>query len=151
MDLSKLTMGEKVVGAAGVLLLIDLLFLPWHKIEFGGALLNVSVTRSAIESPNGLWGVLALLVTLAMVAVVVVTRFTTAKVPDLPIPLGQAMFFAGIAVIALLFLKLLLETSALGFGAWLGVLLGAAMAYGGFLIRQEAGAAPSSPPMGSPG
>lgn len=145
MDLSKLTMGEKVVGAAGVLLLIDLLFLPWHKLDLG----IVSVSRSGIESPNAFWGILAVLVTLAMVAVVVVTRFTTAKLPDLPIPLGQTMFFAGIAVLALLLLKLVLETDLLGFGAWLGILLAGAMAYGGFLIRQEAGPA-TTRGMGTP-
>lgn len=142
-DLSKLTMGEKIVGGAGILLLIDLLFLPWHKIDLG----IISVSRSAIESPNGFWGALALLVTIAMVAVVVLTRFTSTKLPDLPIPLGRAMFFAGIAVVALLVIKLIVETDFLGFGAWLGLLLGAAVAYGGFLIGKEAGEAPAAPPL----
>ncbi|HEX2701692.1 MAG TPA: hypothetical protein VHM89_15935 [Acidimicrobiales bacterium] len=147
MDLSKLTMGEKIIGGAGIVLILDLLLFPWHKIDLG----IVSVSRSGIESPNGFWGVLAMLVALAMVAVVVATRFTTAKVPDLPIPLGQAMFFAGIAVIALLVIKLVAETDFLGFGAYLGILLGAAMAYGGFMYRKEAGEAPAAPPMGSTG
>ncbi|MGI8685446.1 MAG: hypothetical protein ACR2MO_10220, partial [Acidimicrobiales bacterium] len=97
MDLSKLTMGEKIIGGAGILLVLDLLLFPWHKIDLG----IVSVSRSGIESPNSLWGILAMLVALAMVAVVVVTRFTSTNMPDLPIPLGQAMFFAGIAVAAL--------------------------------------------------
>lgn len=139
MDLSKLTMGEKVVGAAGVLLLIDLLFLPWHSIKIEVVTFSRTITASAIDSPNGFWGILAMLLTIAMVAVVVVTRFTSAKLPDLPVPLGQAMFFAGIAVLALLLLKLVIETDALGFGAWLGILLAGAVAYGGFLMRQEAG------------
>lgn len=147
MDLSKLTMGEKVIGAAGVVLLIDLLFLPWHKIDLG----IVSVSRSGIESPNSFWGILALLVAIAMVVVVVVTRFTTTKLPDLPVPLGQAMFFAGIALAALLVIKLIVETSFLGFGAYLGILLGGAMAYGGFLYRKEAGDAPAAPPLSSEG
>ena len=147
MDLTKLTMGEKIVGGAGILLVLDLLLFPWHKIDLG----IVSVSRSGIESPNGFWGILAMLVALAMVAVVVVTRFTTAKLPDLPLPLGQAMFFGGIAVLGLLFIKLIVETDFLGFGAYLGLLLGAAMAYGGFQMRKEAGDAPAAPPMGSTG
>lgn len=142
MDLSKLTQGEKVVGAAGVLLLIDLLFLPWHSIDLG----ILSVTRSAVESPNGFWGILALLVTVAMVAVVVVTRFTTTRLPDLPVPLGQAIFIGGLTVAGLLLLKLVVETEALGFGAWFGILLGGAMAYGGYLMRQEAGPLSGRPP-----
>lgn len=142
MDLSKLTMGEKIVGGAGIALVLDLLLFPWHNIDIG----IVSFSRSGIESPNGLWGVLAMLVAIAMVAVVVVTRFTSAKVPDLPFPLGQGMFIGGIAVAALLFIKLVSETEFLGVGAYLGILLGGAMAYGGFLYRKEAGDAPASPP-----
>lgn len=143
MDLSKLTMGEKIILGAGAVLLIDLLFLPWHKVDLG----IVSVSRSAIQSPNAFWGLLALLVTIAVVAVVAVNRFTSAKLPDLPVPLGQAVFFAGIAVLALLLLKLVVETDFLGFGAYLAILLGAAMAYGGFLVRSELGT--SSPPAGA--
>jgi hypothetical protein len=138
-DLSKLSPGEKIVLIAGGVLLIDLLFLPWYDIDLG----FVSVTRSAIESPKAFWGVLAALVTAAMVAAVVVTRFTTAKMPALPVPLGQAMFFGGVAVAVFLLLKLLLETDFLGIGAWLGILLGGAVAYGGFLMRNESrGVAP---------
>ena len=134
-DLSKLTPGEKIVLIAGAVLLIDLLFLPWHRIDLG---ILGSVSRSAVESPKGIFGVLALLLTAAMVAVVVVTRFTAAKLPDLPVPLGQAMFIAGAAVGGLLLVKLVSETDFLGFGAWLGLILGGAVAYGGFLMRKEA-------------
>ncbi|MEO6206860.1 MAG: hypothetical protein ABIP77_02750 [Candidatus Limnocylindrales bacterium] len=138
MDLSKLTMGEKIIGGAGIVLVLDLILFPWHDF--------VLLTRTGIQSPNAFWGVLALLVAIAMVAVVVVTRFTTTKVPDLPVPLGQAMFIAGIVVAALLLLKLITETRLLAFGAYLGILLGGAMAYGGFLYRKEAGDAPAVPP-----
>lgn len=142
MDLNKLTQGEKVVGAAGTALVVDLLFFPWHRIDLG----ILSVTRSAVESPNGFWGALALLVTIVMVAAVVVTRFTTTKLPDLPVPLGQAVFIAGVVVAGLLLLKLVAETDALGIGAWLGILLGGAVAYGGYLMRQEAGPLSGQPP-----
>lgn len=139
MDLSKLTPGEKVVGAAGVILLIDLLLLPWHDF--------ILLTRTGIQSPGSFWGILAFLVAAAMVAVVVVTRFTTTTLPTLPVPLGDAVFFAGIAVAALLVIKLISETRALAFGAYLGVLLGAGMAYGGSVYRKEAGGPPAPPPV----
>ena len=144
MDLSKLTTGEKIVLGAGAVLLIDLLFFPWHSIDLG----LFSVSRTAVESPNAFWGVVALLITAAMVAVLVLTRFTTVKLPDPPVPWGDAMFFAGAAVAGLLLLKLLLETDALGFGAWLGILLAGAVAYGGFLMRNEG---PAAMPPASPG
>lgn len=132
-------MPEKIILGAGVVLIIDLVFLPWHSVD---TVLG-SFSRSGIESPNAFWGVLALLVAIAMVAVVVVTKFTTAKVPELPVPLSQAMFLAGNVVLAVLLLKLVSETDALGFGAWLGVLLGGGMAYGGFQMKKETGPAPS--------
>jgi len=140
-DLSRLTTGEKIVLAAGVVLLFDLLFLPWHDF--------VDYSRTGTQTPNSFWGVMALVTTGAMVAVVVVTRFTTAKLPDLPVPVGQAMFLGGVAVASLLFLKMAIETSGLAIGAWLGLLLGGSLAYGGSVIRRESEGA--SPPSGSAG
>ena len=144
-DLNKLTPGEKVVVIAGALLVIDLLFLPWH--DFGNQFIRI--TRTGTQTPNSFWGVMALVVTAAMVALVVVSRFTTAKTPQLPVPTGQAMFVAGIVVAALLFLKIAVETSSLGIGAWLGLLLGGAVAYGGSLMRKESEGIP--PPRGPAG
>ena len=133
MDLSKLSMGDKIVAGAGLLLIIDLLFLPWHDIDLG----IISVTRRAIQSPNAFWGVLALLLTIALVAVVLLRKLSTAKLPDLPVPYRDAIFFAAIAVLVLLVLKLIIETDALGFGAWLGILLSAGLVYGAYTLRRE--------------
>ena len=141
MDLSRLSQGEKIVLIAGGLLLIDLLFLPWYDFD------RVGFSRSAVESPKAFWGVLAALVAAAMVAAVVVTRFTTAPVPALPVPLGQAMFVGGVTVAGLLLLKLLLDTDFLGVGAWLGIFLGGAVAYGGFVMRHESEGAPPPTPL----
>ncbi|MDP9404339.1 MAG: hypothetical protein M3P85_13660 [Actinomycetota bacterium] len=141
MDLSKLTLGEKIVAGAGIALVIDLLFLPWHTVDIG----IVEISRSGIESPNAFWGVVAMLLAAAMVAAVTVRRLTNAELPELGVPWEQVLFIAGVAVAALLALKLLLETDALGFGAFLGILLAAAIAYGGFLMRQEGGPADAGP------
>ena len=56
MDLGKLSRGERIIVVAGVLLVIDLLFLPWHSITvpFIG-----SVDRNGISSPNAFLGFLA--------------------------------------------------------------------------------------------
>jgi hypothetical protein len=140
-DLSKLTLGEKIVAGAGIALVIDLLFLPWHTVDIG----ILEISRSGIESPNAFWGVVAMLLAAAMVAAVTVRRLTNAELPELGVPLEQVLFIAGVAVAALLALKLLLETDALGFGAFLGILLAAAIAYGGFLMREESGRADAGP------
>ena len=137
MDFNKLTQGERIVLIAGLLLIIDLLFLPWHKVStvvFGQ---TISGTASGIESPNGFYGVLALLLALVMVGVIIATKLANAKLPTLPVPLGQVHMIAGIAIFVLLLIKLLAETNFLGFGAYLGILLGAALAFGGFSINKE--------------
>lgn len=155
MDLSKLGGGEKVVSGAGSLLVLDLLFFPWYSgpitVDVRGATFSGTDTVTAIESPHAFWGIAALLLTTATVASVLISRYSTARLPPLPVPWPRAVFLAGGAVAALLLLKLLIETRNLGFGAGLGMLLGMAMAYGGFLVRQEAeppDVGPPAPPGG---
>ena len=43
-------------------------------------------------------------------------------------------------MLVLLLIKLVVETDFLGFGAYLGVLLAAALAFGGFMVNKEAAA-----------
>ena len=149
MDLSKMRTPDWILGGCALVLIIDLVFLPWHKIDFDlGPLLGSSgsVSRSAIESPNAFWGWLALLLAIAILAVVIVRRLTTAKLPDLPISWTDATFYGAIATLALLVLKLIIETSSLGFGSYFGILLAAGMVYGAFASKQADSTAPSGPP-----
>lgn len=133
MDLDKLSLSDKIIAGTGIVLIIDLLFMPWHSVDLGFQ----TFTRSGVESPNSFWGVLALLLTIALVAVTLVRSFKPeTKLPDLPVTWDRAVFFAAAATLALLFLKLVLETDSLGFGAWLGILLAGGMTYGGFLKFQ---------------
>jgi hypothetical protein len=136
-DLSKLTLSDKILGATGILLVIDLLFLPWHHISvsFGG--FSVSKSYSALSGSGQFWGFLGLLFALAIVVVLALTKFSTVKLPDLPVPLNMAIFYAAIATVVVLVLKLALDTDYLGFGSYLGILLAAGMTYGGFLKSKE--------------
>ena len=145
MDFNKLSKGERIVLVAGVLLVIDLLFLPWHRIKIS-AILGVDVSRTGVQSPNSGYGVLALLITLVMIAQIVAARFTSARLPKPPVPWGQVHLFAGIAVFALLVIKLLVQTDFLGFGCFLGIILGAALAFGGFTISKEPEVSPGLAP-----
>jgi hypothetical protein len=138
-DLNKLTLGDKIIGGTGIVLVISLLFFPWHDIDLGPF---GSTTRTAIQSPNGFWGILALLLTVAVVLAALLPKLTEVTLPDLPVPAPDAVFYAAIATLALLVLKLLLETEALGFGAFLSILLAAGMTYGAFQSKSEAGATP---------
>lgn len=138
MDLNKLTLSDKILGGTGILLIIDLLFFPWHHISVDlGPLGSVSQSYGALSTTNTFWAFLALLLTIAVVGVVAATRFSSAKLPELPVPLNQAIFYASIAVLALLLIKLVAKTDYLGFGSYLGILLAAGMVYGGFLKSKE--------------
>ena len=101
MDFSKLTLGDKILGGCGVLLVLFMLFLDWHS-AFGFGIGPLSGDGEAVAWP----AFLALLLTIALVAVVAIRRFTTTKLPDLPVPWNQAIFYASIAVPVLLLLKL---------------------------------------------
>ncbi|HEY4376627.1 MAG TPA: hypothetical protein VGM93_05695 [Acidimicrobiales bacterium] len=140
MDLTKLSLGDKIIGGTTIVLLIDLLFLPWHSVSVHAGIYSASYTRGATESPNGFLGILALLVVIAILATVIIRKLTTTKLPDLPISWGEATFYAGIAVEVLLVLKLILKTDYLGYGSYLAIILAAGLIYGTFLGRSESDA-----------
>lgn len=143
MDLNKLTMGDKIVAGTGIVLIIGLIAFPWHSWDYG---FGISDSFSAISTHNTFWAILALLLTIALVGVVLAEKLGNVALPDLPIAWNDAKFYAAVAVLALLVLKLLTEFDFLGWGAYFNILLAAGMAYGGFLIKKEGAGASSTPP-----
>lgn len=141
MDLSKLTLGDKIATGCGIVLLISLLFFPWHNvcIDFGAFGGESCASRGAMSSPGGFWGILAFLLTLVIVGVLIADRVANVELPELPIPHPAAIFYSTIAVLVILLIKLVTEMDYLGFGAWLSLLLAAGMCAGGFLIFQAEG------------
>ncbi|MGH8975943.1 MAG: hypothetical protein ACRD0C_22375, partial [Acidimicrobiia bacterium] len=89
--MKKLSLGERIMGAAGLFLLIDLLFLPWHRISVGiPGIVRVTESRSGVESPNGLLGLLAFVVVAAIVAQIILSEFTHVALPEIPMSWGRA-------------------------------------------------------------
>jgi hypothetical protein len=150
MDLKKLSLGARVMSLASVLLLFDLLFLPWHRISIGIGEFSFTSSRSGIQSPNGFLGLLAALVLVAIVARIVLSEFTTVALPTLPVTWQRADLLAGAAVATLVVLKLILETSYLSIGAWLAVPLAGAVLYGGYLRSREVTPDPEATPANWP-
>lgn len=140
MNLTKLTLGERIVLAVGALLIVDLLFLPWYSVDFGGLITGIDTTRTAVQSPNSGYGLIALIVTVVMVGQIVASKLMSARLPDPPIPWSQIHLIAAALVLGVLVGKLIAETDFLGFGAYLGLALGAALAFGGYTIMQEGAA-----------
>jgi len=150
-DLNKLSLGDKIVAGAGILLALLLLIFPWHSATFGEGDFKVTFEAGAFEGEGDAvaWpAVLAILLLIAVVAVVLIRKLTTTELPELPIAWKQAIFYATIAIPVLLLLKLLMFNESLAFWAYLDILVGIGIAYGGFLIFQEADetAAGSAPP-----
>ncbi|MDQ1517191.1 MAG: hypothetical protein QOE80_3021 [Actinomycetota bacterium] len=137
MDLKKLSLGQRIMSIAGVLLLLDVLILPWHRISIGAGVFGINVNRTGVQSPNGFFGLLIALVALAVVVRIGLSEFTSVELPALPVTWERADLIAGAAAAALVLLKLVLETSYLSIGAWLAVPLAGALAYGGYVRSQE--------------
>lgn len=154
----KMGLGEKIILIAGPILFI-VGFLPWYSIDFGDFLGESlgSVDRNGWESPGAIWSILATLIGLSMSGLVAAVRFANVKLPELPqgVTWGRLLLGMGVAVILLLIIKLLNESSFLAFGFYAAFILGIALAAGGFLTYQEeqkgGGAASGSGPSSSSG
>lgn len=145
MNLKCLSLGERIMSLTAVLLLFDLLFLPWHRIDIGFGF-GGTFSRTGIQSPNGFLGLLAALVAVAILARVVMSKFTTVEMPTLPMSWGRADLIAAVAIAVLVVLKLVLETSFLSIGAWLAIPFAAALLYGGYQRNRETPALPTERP-----
>jgi hypothetical protein len=136
-DLNKLSLGDRIVAGLGIVEFLLLLIVPWHSVDVFGETFTLSPLEgdgTAVAWP----AFLALLVLVALVVIVLIRKLAPqVNLPELPIAWNQAIFYAAIAVPVLLFLKLILETDSLSFWAYILVLIGAGIAYGGFLISKE--------------
>jgi hypothetical protein len=136
MDLGKLTPGERIIGAGGTLLFLDSFF-PWFRYCVNVVLFHRCVNHTGWSN---ILSTLAVLLAMAMVAQIAITRFTTSTVPTLgDVSWGQAHLFAGFAVLALVILQFLSGDSPLGrsVGLYIGLVLAAGIAYGGMIRSRE--------------
>lgn len=139
MDLSKLTLGDKVIAGSGLALLI-FSFFPWFEYDFGFG----SASQSGWDFT--LTGIVPVLLGLVMVAWVVATKLADMTLPDLPLPEGQLLLGLGAVAALLVILRLLIGGSDAGtdvlertIGIFLATLAAIGLAAGGFLKFQESG------------
>lgn len=141
MDLNKLSTGDKVIAGSGILFLIST-FLPWWGLD-----LDELGTYSNSGWDYFLTGILPLLIIVAMIGVIYVTRFTTTALPKLPLPWSQVFLIAGGVVAVLLVLRVLVGSSE-GSGAfevdldrmwglWVALLAALGVGAGGLLKSKE--------------
>ncbi len=135
----RLSHGERIVLVAGLLLIADLVFLPWHDIDLGGRLDDlVDTTLSGVQKPYAGYGIAAVVLTALMLVQIVLARLLSVRLPDPPVPWSQIHLILGIFVPVLLVIKLVRLTDSLGYGAYSAILAGILVAYGGYRIASEA-------------
>lgn len=126
--LSQLSKGTQIMLAAAVLLLIDTFF-NWQSVDLG----PISVGQSGW---HGFWGVVLGLLTIAAIAWIVVRVVQ----PDLvkAVPQGTAALGLGALILLFAVLKNLIDDYS-AWPAYVGIVLAAGVAYGGWTVAQESG------------
>jgi hypothetical protein len=128
MRVETLSRDDWIFGGVGLLLVIDLLFLPWYSISFG----PFTATSAATGAPDGWLGLLAVLAVLAVVADLAVERFSPqTTVPAIADSRTTTRFVLACIAAGLVALKFLfhIHFSLFGFGFWVAVVLTAAFVY----------------------
>src|ERR1017187_6688106 len=140
--LQQLTRGEKIAGAAGIVLLIGIIAFPWYHVGIPGYNVN------AMSGPGSFFGVLAFIVLIALLAEVAIRRFTTVQLPDLPVSWSAAETYGAIAVLALLAIKILFHIGNFGWGFYADLAAAIVLVYGAVAM----GRAPQArqAPLGGP-
>jgi hypothetical protein len=146
-DFAAISTGRKVLLGAGLLLFIDL-FLAWQQVcaNFGPA-------GSVCGSRSG-WHGIGILVGLLTIALLVWEAIGAFNVElgdafrNLPTALISAALAAAVTVFVVI--EFLTHNEARHWPAWLGLLLGIAIAVGGWLRFSESPATPTATPAPTP-
>lgn len=138
MDLNKLSTSDKVIAGSGIVLFIAY-FLPWFKVDFGFGVGSATASGSDV---GFLWATLPMLLGLIAAAVVIANKLFDVKLPDLPIPWGQAFLGAGVLAAVLVILKLIIgedpsELVNRAWGLFVAAIAAIGLAVGGYLKFQE--------------
>jgi hypothetical protein len=139
MDLSKFSRDDWIFVGVGLLLAIDLLFLPWFDYSKGFGPFTTSVALTATGYPDGWLGVLGLLADLAVVGDIAFDRLGSGELPMIGGSRASTRLVLAYAVAAFLGLKFIIHAhfSLFGFGFWAGAVLTIALVSLAIRARQE--------------
>ena len=144
MDFAKLRREDWMVLGGGVVLIIGLLAFAWYSI-FGA-------TLAATSSPYAIWGILALIVTIAIVADYALALFSPqTEIPSTKYGRDLTRLGACALLLLLLFIKFISHVGSLGWGFFVDIILAGVVTAGAWLIVQRAATGaitPSSPGSG---
>jgi hypothetical protein len=137
MDVNRLRTGEKIAGAAAVLLFLDL-FLNWYSVDLGGAFRAAAKSAGVDTSVSGWqafsWTDLLVLLTVLAALAMVFVRGTGRSVN---LPASLPLIVAGLGAFATLVVLYRIvnqpgpnDVINVEYGAYLGLILVAALTYG---------------------
>ena len=139
MDVSKLSREDWLVLGTGVLLIIGLFAFPWYSVS-GITVDGISVggtSPAATSSPYSIWGILAVIVTIAIVADFALARFSPqTHLPTTQFGRDQTRVGAAGLLVLLLFIKFVAHVGNFGWGFFFDVIFAAALTFGVWAIAQ---------------
>jgi hypothetical protein len=131
-----ITRDDWIIGGVALLLVIDLLLLPWFSISAG----PFSFDLTATDAPDGIFGILAVLAAIVLIADLAVERVSPqTTVPSVGGSRTQTRFVLAALVALFVVLKFIFNVhfSDFGLGFWLGVILTAALVYVAMQARRS--------------
>jgi hypothetical protein len=128
MNTANITRDDWIIGGVALLLVIDLLFLPWFDLSAG----PFSLSLTATDAPSGWAGILAVLAAVALIADLAIERMSPqTTLPSVNGSRAETRFILACVAAVFVFLKFVfnIHFSDFGFGFWLGVILTAGLVY----------------------
>jgi len=139
-DIAAMSMAMKGILVVGVLLLIDS-FLAWQQVCIVGFCASASAWGG-----NGSWAGFLMGILLIVLILFEISKLANMSL-QLPIEPSKATAYLGFAVVGFGLIKFLLViTNEPGFGAWIGIILLAALGYFSFLYLKAEETATAPPP-----
>lgn len=133
MNVDKVSREDWIIGALAVLLIIDLVFLPWFDSGVSGPICSVvTCSVTATGDPDGWLGVLAVLALILVIVDLAVDRFSPqTTLPSINGSRTHTRFVLACSAAVFLALKFLfnIHFSIFGFGFWAAVVLTIPLVY----------------------
>jgi hypothetical protein len=156
LHLERLSREDWVLGTLAVLVILDLLFLPWFSfgatISIGSGTLAIGGSATAVDAPDAFLGVLALLACAFLVADLGFERLSPhTRLPSIAADRETTRYILACIAAILIALKFLFHLGRFGelaLGFWLAVLLVAGLVAMTRRLRQTEPAVPA--PAGEP-
>jgi hypothetical protein len=147
-NMKGMTSADKILLGATALFFIDT-FLPWQRVCASFLTIKACASASAWGGSASFLGVLAALFALALLIWVGMSMAGVSMNVGMPASSVSSILVAGTVLFGLL--KFLFSAfNHGGFGAWVGLILLLAIAYGGYMKMQEPKTAPVAPPPAPP-